>query len=593
MFCLFPGLIFSKTRFLKPSPTKYKFGDNVSLYAGSLRSPTSLIHYEYYYADLFPQAKPYDELTTSLDPLLGRSFQKVPFQFKFGENERCMNFSRSPIDQSKYSIYYYLIYNNYEKSLIIDNIPFLTRSSKNYSVPNFKIGYIGVIDTKNFTSDKEVHLINHLDFTIFYAKSTNVTYHITKAFLKPYIIDPCSKGNPLPLSQQKEDLITYSIEWLYEETPEKNRYSHVYQSARTVSSYKPPHYTFLGLFFFAVFFPFLFGFIIKHDVDFFKHDFAENDSDPAGWQVIAGDVFRIPEEISKYSLLIAPGIRFGIDFILLFLLMMTNIVTLANTDLLWLILFIIDLISSFISGFVSGFHYKQFNGKDGDTFQIFVSTIPAIIIFVILFVVQFVHIAEFSTSAMPIPIFLFAAIFIILISAGSTYLGSMICGKLPKFDYPTRTNLIPRQIPESKIKLFVVLIGGLAIFASIYSFLPSMKSALFCDFALFRMIPDLAEMAFIVISFSSILTVLGVYIILREEDYWWWRYAIALPLSSGIFYFAWELFFMAARMTATNFATRMLYTLFAIICAILISVISAAFGFISSFFAILYMYRQI
>ncbi|EAY21752.1 hypothetical protein TVAG_237780 [Trichomonas vaginalis G3] len=592
MFVLFESLSVSRTQFLKPSPTRYKWDDTVLLYAGPLRSPTNLISYDYTYNDLFPQTKMIEEKTTILDPLMGRSFMKIPFNLTLGNNERCKTFSKMEINQSKYSYYYYLIENNYEKSLIIDNLPFLSRNSKNVSVPNYAIGYIGVLDSKNFVDSKEIHLINHFDFTIVLNPESNKTYTIAEAYLKPYIIDPCSKNNPSALADMKEDIVSYSVEWIIQEKAPHNRYYNVYSNSRTISGYKSHNYIFLIEFFIIVFFPFLFTYIIKYDVYFYKNVFSTLDEEVAGWEVISGDVFRIPDEITNYSYFIAPGIRFGLDFLLIFSICIFNVVTPANTDLFWLLLLIIDFISSFIGGFVSGAHFKQFNGKDSDIFHIYVSSVPSVIVFIPILLMNLIFTAEHATSSIQMSLFLFGSLFIVIISGCFMYVGSIFGFKVKRQEYPQRINLIPRQIPHSKLKYIIFVCGGFLIALSLYVYQSSVKSAIFCDLSLFKLFPDLAEMAFVLICSSMVVTVLSVYLILKCEDYWWWKFSMYTSLLSGLFYIMFDMYFFFRKMLKLSFSTKLLFLIITFSSGALVSVISAAFGFIASYFAIKYMYTQ-
>ena len=588
---------FSSSSLTKAKPSLYKEGDTIPVFAGSMRSPVGLLPLDYFYSELFQSPNQTLDLTTTLDPLFGKTLQKTALNLKMNTNEKCKNFSVSQIDKKKYSYYYYIVENHYEISLLIDNLPFLTQTAKNRSYPNYPVGYIGVLDAKNFTSINEVHLIKHLDMTIFVKPGPNETFSIVSAYLKPFIRDPCTKTPPVALHLVNESIVTYTVTWKNVQIKPENRFKLFLGNVKTVEAhFANIGYIFLGMLSFAVLGIVFYYFWIHHDVNNYKTGFQENDQELAGWEVVSGEVFRIPEQIASYSLIISAGLRFGIDLLLQFALYTAlDIMDPTNTDLFWVTFFVIDMISSFVAGFTTGWYMKEINGKDVDTKRISDSLIPSGLLFVLLLFMDMIFLSEESSAYVPFASFLFGSIIIAIVSLGCHQGGSMLGYKLQRAEEPTRTNLIPRQIPQQPCPLqtIVSFVGGLLIFCFMIPFLPSIKTALFCDYSIHRMIPEIAGMSLILILVSGLLTVTGVYIILRREDYQWWIYALRLPIYSGGFMLVAEIVFMLVKMWNVYFGSKVIFFTFALIEAFMTSVIASAFGFLSTMYFVFFIYRTL
>jgi transmembrane 9 superfamily protein 2/4 len=579
----------------KIKPTHYKSGESIPVFAGSMRSPIGLLPLEYFYAELLQEPNQTLDLTTHLDPLFGKTLQKTPLTIRMNQNENCKNFSVSQIDKKKYSYYYYVVENRYEVSLLVDNLPFLTQTSRNNSFPNYPLGYIGVLDSKNFTSINEVHLIKHLHMTIFVKSEPNETFSIVSAYLKPYIRDPCTKNPPAALHLVNESIVTYSITWKSVKIKSENRFRIFLDNIRTVEPYTPNiKYIFLGMLLFIILGYVFFYFWIHHDVSHYKTGFQENDQELAGWEVVSGEVFRIPEQVSSYSFIISAGVRFGFDIFLQFAFhSVFDVMDPTNTDLFWLTFFVVDMIASFAAGFVSGWFMKEMNSKDVDTKRILDSLVPSLILFVLFLFMNLIFLSEESSCYIPFSTFLFGNIVVIFVSLGCHQGGSMLGYKLQRVEEPTRTNIIPRKIPEQPfpIQKLITFVGGIFIFAFVLPFLPSVKTALFCDYSIHRMIPEIAGMALILILASGLLSITGVYLILRREDFQWWIYGLKLPIYSGVFLFIAEMIYMLIKMWNIYFGTKVIFFSFALIEAFMTSVVAAAFGFLASMCFVFFIYR--
>ncbi|KAI5305009.1 hypothetical protein KEM56_005503 [Ascosphaera pollenicola] len=257
---------------------------------------------------------------------------------------------------------------------------------------------------------------------------------------------------------------------------------------------------------------------------------AAGESDgSARWRYLLGDVFRAPERIGLLPPLVGSGIQFLFMFFGLNMLNVLGVVKPGNRGGFVSVGTGLFVVAGLLSGYATGRLYRNFDGLSWRKNALNTALLFPGLMFSLFFVLNLYVWAQASSTAIPFGTLVALISLWLLIQLPLVYIGSYI-GYLyvAPYNHPTRTSLIPREIPTprwyQKSQLLLILSGVLPFYIArmelsvVFRCLVQDKSGYYDVFGY------LSFIATILMFTIAGVTIITTYVQLNAEDHrWWWR----------------------------------------------------------------------
>ncbi|OHS95094.1 putative phagocytic receptor 1a [Tritrichomonas foetus] len=579
MFSVF--FIFSKSLYFPGNlPNNFRLHERINVSVNALRSSIRPIPLDYFKNDVFCSREMTGDLRTNIGEYLsGDALHFSPYFFNVGDDEKCLSLCQKNYSETQKKYLMNLIDNKYRIVFILDDIPVSFIDNQNGNLirsPGFEIGY---------KENGEYFLNNHVNFKV---KTLKVDEDIRIVGFDIKSIensaDGCSKTSKISLNNQNSFTFSYSVQF----EPTNVDWNKRWNELLTID-YSPKYHwisvcnTLLLVLVLSFIISFILFRIIKHDLR--SIDDEQDPLDEAGWQLIHGDVFRAPVHSERlcalvgsgFQLLLGAGIVLGVAAIgfLAPLNMGSMITTIA----------VVFIVAAPFGGFLSSklFHsIGDVNWKKNILRSAFCFILPSLILY---FLVNFIFIRNESTAALTFHSLFELLILIGVIDFALFFIGSIIGLRVNPFDFPTRINNLPRQIPKQPWflhPLFTALAGGLAIFSVYFVECYFIYRSLWTNLSYYYLFGLLfvVFLAMQIISFE--ISICFVYLHLIYENYNWWWAAFRIPASSGIMLFIYSIFYMVSRYHPPDLSSIAIYLIFSAIFAFALALANGTIGFIFS-----------
>ncbi|KAG5529792.1 hypothetical protein RHGRI_030243 [Rhododendron griersonianum] len=455
-------------------------------------------------------------------------------------------------------------------------------------------GFLGKVDKEGKADprDYKYYLFRRLYFEIFYNKDR--------------VIEINARTDPSSLIDVTEDKeidadFMYTVKWKATETTFEKRMEKYSQSSSL------PHH--LEIHWFSIINScvtvlLLTGFLATILMRVLKNDFvkyandeeAADDQEETGWKYIHGDVFRFP----KYKSLLAAALGSGTQLFTLttfiFLLALVGVFYPYNRGALFTALVVIYALTSGIAGYTASSFYCQLEGINWVRNLLLTGCLfcgPLLLTFCFLNTV-----AIFYSATAALPVGTIAVILLIwtLVTSPLLVLGG-IAGKNSKaeFQAPVRTTKYPREIPPSpwyRGTLPQMAMAGFLPFSAIYIELYYIFASVW-GHRIYTIYSILFVVFIILVIVTAFITVALTYFQLASEDHeWWWR-SFLCGGSTGIFIYAYCLYYYHARSDMSGFMqTSFFFGYMACICYGFFLMLGTI-GFRASLFFVRHIYRSI
>ena len=265
--------------------------------------------------------------------------------------------------------------------------------------------------------------------------------------------------------------------------------------------------------------------------------------DVTGWKLLHGDVFRTP----TYAGFLAPLIGSGTQLVF----MAFGLLTLSTFGVLnpsfrggFVSVGVgLYIFAGLIAGFFSARFYKTFNGTDWRRNTLITALLFPGVIFTSLFILNFFVWAQASSTALPFGTLVGLVTLWLLIQLPLVYIGSWFGEHHSKpYEHPTKTNSIPRQIPEQPwytTPTYSAILAGLVPFAVIFIELLFVCRSIWQDKSgYYYVFGFLSVVSFVNIVAVMEVTIVATYIQLCAENYhWWWQSVFTGAGSAAWIYF--------------------------------------------------------
>merc|ERR1712032_1708510 len=175
------------------------------------------------------------------------------------------------------------------------------------------------------------------------------------------------------------------------------------------------------------------------------------------------------------------------------------------------------------------------------------------------------------------------------------YFGAYGGFRQPTIELPTRTNTIPRKIPEQPWfahPSFTSLVGGVLPFGAVFTGLFFIMTSLW-QHQFYYLFGFLAIVLGIVVVTCAEISIALTYFRLTSEDHEWWWPSFFASGSSSIYVFLYSVVYFTSRLQIEKFVSTVLYFGYMGLMAVLFFLVTGAIGTISSFIFVRAIYSSI
>jgi len=455
-------------------------------------------------------------------------------------------------------------------------------------------GFIGKVDKdiKSDPSEFKYFLYKHIQFEILYNKDR--------------VIEISARMDPHSLVDLTEDKevdaeFMYTVKWKETETPFEKR-----MEKYSMSSSLPHH---LEIHWFSIINScvtvlLLTGFLATILMRVLKNDFmkyaqdeeAADDQEETGWKYIHGDVFRFPTHNSLFAASLGSGTQLFTLTIFIFMLALVGVFYPYNRGALFTALVVIYALTSGIAGYTSASFYCQLEGKSWVRNLLLTGCLFCGPLFLTFCFLNTVAITYTATAALPFGTIVVIVLIWTLVTSPLLVLGG-IAGKNSKaeFQAPCRTTKYPREIPPLpwyRSAIPQMAMAGFLPFSAIYIELYYIFASVW-GHRIYTIYSILFIVFIILIIVTAFITVALTYFQLAAEDHqWWWR-SFLCGGSTGLFIYAYCLYYYYARSDMSGFMqTSFFFGYMACICYGFFLMLGTV-GFRAALLFVRHIYRSI
>eukprot|EP00178_Gracilaria_changii_P008613 TRINITY_DN259_c0_g2_i1.p1 TRINITY_DN259_c0_g2~~TRINITY_DN259_c0_g2_i1.p1 ORF type:complete len:648 (+),score=69.22 TRINITY_DN259_c0_g2_i1:147-2090(+) len=592
----------------------------LNVFANKMVSHQNRIPFDYF---TLPFCVPTEErqraLKTSRDPgvlgigqiLQGERSRLVPYDIRLLKDVSCAKVCTADFSLAEVNLLVSRIAKKYRVRLTLDELPVVVRNEKTYTL-GYPLG--------DSTAKKgEVHVINHLSFTIMYHipdeyetlataayKRNNKVYRIVGFEVSPASVasGECPSGEdiePFVIPADKKKRTSTSIPFTYSVrfVESRVRWASRFDTLLKVSSERQKMQMFaisnsimmalaLTASLAVVLFRTLrrdcarFGLSASDLIDDFNDDF-DND---VGWRMLRGDVFRSPVAPGMLSVLCGSGAQLVVVTFVTLLFALLGVVSPHRRGDLITGLLVIWVVSSGFGGYVAARLHKAMGGMRWKTVTFGVAVVLPGIVFSTFFTVNLFLWMMGSSGAAP-----FFTIFVLLflwlgVSVPLAFAGTYAGYQRKVYDFPVRTNQIPRPIPVQPSYLkapYVHFLSGILPFGVVCIELRVILNSVYLDefYHFFGFL--IAVFTLLAITCAEV-SVVVVFVKLSNSDYGWWWNSWFASSTSGAYVFLYSMYYLLTSPGADpkNIVSNFLFIAYSIITSLCFSLLTGTIGFMSS-----------
>lgn len=620
IFIIFACLFSLPYAFYLPgiAPTEYSAGAALPILANKLVSTKNVIPYDLYSLPLC--APPNHSKTRHLSlgqVLMGERAEPTAFDISMRVNDTCKILCQKNYDAKDISVLSTFINDEYIVRLNLDNLPVIYRSSSDDN-EIFQLGYpLGT----TMEGKKTKCVFNHLQFIIRYHIPNSLINSNTEGFrvvgfeVKPFSVahkkDTSGKITTCPSTSEStgppacfkgstsEITYTYDVSFFKSELRWATRWDPLLKANPELKEIQ--WFSIINSLMISLFLTAMVAMILLRTVylDFARYnniDDEEEIQEESGWKLIHGDVFRPPVASGLLAVFVGSGAQIlsqtGVTliFALLGFLSPSFRGGLLTTMLsLW-------VLSSAICGYYSARIYSGLGGTNKKSVTLGSAFLFSGVSFVVFFVLNFLLWVSGSTGAVPFLTLILLLLMWFGISVPLNVVGAFVGYKQKAFEFPVRTNQIPREIPNSSTYSNVLfgVFSGILPFGVVFMELVFILSSIWQN-EIFYFFGFLGAVFLILVVTCVEVSIVLTYLQLSKESYHWWWPAFISTASSGVYVFGYSLIFLFNQpgLEGIHVVSTLVYTGYMLLGSLMFALGTGCIGFLSSFAFVRKIYSSV
>jgi transmembrane 9 superfamily member 2/4 len=597
------------------APNDWDEGALLPVLANKLTSAKEHIPYDYY---SLPVCEPADKVKSkhlSLGQLLmGERAEPTPYELLMKVPEQCKILCSRTFDKKELKHVQDLIAKDFLTRLNLDNMPVIMRGQNELGDQVFQLGFpVGYV-----TTDRTMRcLYNHLRFTVsyhipsfpsrsFYSDAPRDVFRVVGFEVVPMSVDhkfsANSKSNVttcpvtqtsqpfcFPASSQAGGSVTavYTYDVSYVESPIEwaTRWDPLLKASAELKEIQ--YFSIINSLLICAFLTAMVAMILLRTVylDFARYNNIDDDEEiqeESGWKLIHGDVFRPPAYSGLLSVMVGSGIQILCMAVVALFFALLGFLSPANRGGLLTALLTLWVFASSVCGYFSARIYSGLGGTNKKSVTMGSAFFFSGTVFVVFFGINLMLWASQSTGAIPFSTLLLLLVMWFGISVPLNFIGAFIGYKQKAYEFPVRTNQIPREIPKTSTvsPLVYSLCAGVLPF-----------SVIFLEMVMWTSSPELFYFfGFVAIVFVLLVitcaevSIVMTYVMLCKEDYHhWWRSFVAAGSSGAyVFLYALSLLFSEPGIEGIHIVSYIVYMGYMALAGFAFSLMTGCIGFMCS-----------
>ena len=286
------------------------------------------------------------------------------------------------------------------------------------------------------------------------------------------------------------------------------------------------------------------------------------DQEEKGWKLVHGDVFRPPTVMPlTFAVLMGIGSQLTCMSLATIVFAAIGFLSPANRGSLMIALLLLFLLFGIVAGYTTARTHKAFNGTAWQRVTLITALAFPGFIFSVLLILNAAVATTGSANTVSIASMLTVLALWLLLSVPLVFAGAYYGFKADKMEFPTRPSPTPRPIPAQPWYLatpLVMAVGGILPFGTVFVELFFILTSLWMD-QYYYVFGFLLLVWLLLIVTCCEISISLTYFALCSEDYkWWWRSAL-VPAASGVYLYAYCVYYFFANLNMEGHVPQMLY----------------------------------
>ena len=518
-----------------------------------------------------------------------------------------------------------LVQRQYRVHLQFDDLPVIMRlktSSIDYAVTGYPIGFRAPPEYSGLKT-VESFLYNHLKFKILYREKPDefsgiriVGFQVIPGSYKhefdkagDLVVPKAISNHPdtnlvLAPEKDKKELkvaYTYEVEWEITDMYWSDRWD-IYLAGNPdedVHLYAVMNSLMISLFMTAIVVTVMLRTLKKEinsynsSIGLLEDDFEDPNSADNGWKLVHGDVFRTPTGFSSLFLSIAvgTGTQIATTMLLMIVFMALQLTNPLDKSRLLTSIIMLFVFSSSASGYMSARIYKLCGGKDWKMNTLYTAAaFPGFLVCAFMMLNICLGIVDAASSVSFLTI-LSVFLLWVCVSTPLAFVGSYLGFRQEKISIPTRVNQIARVIPTldetnstgwSRLSVAPIsyLVSGSLPFGSICIEMFFVMNAIWLK-QVYYMAGIFACVLFVMVITTAQVSVVLCYLQLCVEDHRWWLRSFFNGASTGMYLFAYAIWFLVTKLNLVGALTVVVYLTYMFMISTTVALFLGSIGFLS------------
>ncbi|MCJ1457074.1 hypothetical protein MMC28_007440 [Mycoblastus sanguinarius] len=310
--------------------------------------------------------------------------------------------------------------------------------------------------------------------------------------------------------------------------------------------------------------------------------------DITGWKLLHGDVFRSP----RYAGFLAPLIGSGTQLVFMTMgLLILSTIGVLNPSFRGGFVSVgmgLFVFAGVFSGYFSGRIYKTFNGNNWRQNTLMTALLFPGLLFSTIFILNLFVWAQASSTALPFGTLIGLIALWLLIQLPLVYCGSWYgFHRSSPYEHPTKTNNIPRQIPEQPWymrSIYSILLAGLIPFAVIFIELLFVFRSIWQDKSGYYYVFGFLSVVSLVCILTVVeVTIVATYVQLCSENYNWWWQSIFIGAGSSVWVFLYCVWFYWFKLHIQGFISGILFFSYSLLACAVYGLLTGTVGFLTAY----------
>lgn len=599
------------------APTEYEEAANMFILANKLVSSKNVMPYDFYSLKFCRPANADKSRRLSLGQvLMGERAEPTSYDVSMKLDQSCKVLCKVNYDAADIDLFKRRIEDEYIARLNLDNLPVVVQGENQIGEQVFQLGYkVGFLN-----AEKKTCVNNHLQFTVRYHKPKGPMYSSRAQVFRvvgfevvPRSVDHKTDGNEklttCPFnststracftSSSATVTYTYDVKFAESPLPWATRWDPLLKANPELKEIQ--WFSIINSLMISLFLTAMVAMILLRTVylDFARYnniDDEEEIQEESGWKLIHGDVFRPPPFSGLLSVFVGCGAQILCQTGVTLLFALLGFLSPSFRGGLLTTMLSLWVLSSAICGYYAARIYSGLGGTNKKSVTLGSAFLFSGAAFTVFFSMNLLLWVSGSTGAVPFLTLLLILVMWFGISVPLNVVGAFIGYKQKAYEFPVRTNQIPREIPNGSTFSNVLfgIFSGILPFGVVFMELVFILNSIWQN-EIFYFFGFLAAVFLILVVTCAEVSIVLTYLQLSKESYHWWWPAFISTASSGLYVFGYSLVFLFTQpgLKGIHVVSTLIYTGYMFLGSLMFALGAGCIGFLSSFAFVRKIYASV